>query len=318
MKNVKDNTQSRIEQLIEHPQVVVNEVALLHEIRNHFNSTNVDVIGGGFTESYLLEKAKNSELMEAFSQSVKLLRKTSEIGPLGNRDFVIGISGGVDSALASTLSVLATKGDQKVHVVLLHKSRQQEDYKRARHHVEFLKHMKGSQFVEVYDWVHIFNKSFNTQKDILTEYSDANDLAFANLASRIRMGLLYYVANTYKGIVVGTGNYIEDNVTGFFTKYGDGGVDVGPIQRFLKSEVYILSIMLGISPKIINTDPNDGLWEDGRDDKDQIGMSYFEIEQLIETRSMPEFTKILGRYVNNLHKITPIPTIKREVNPIFD
>jgi NAD+ synthase len=155
-----------------------------------------------------------------------------------------------------------------------------------------------------------------------------NELAFANSRSRLRMMTLYQIAQATSGIVVGTGNKVEDFGVGFFTKYGDGGVDISPIGDCMKTDVWAMGRELGIMPEIIDAAPTDGLWADGRTDEDQIGMTYPELERMmaldflkranIVDSDMPSSAKLsaddrkkLKRYqelrARNLHKMQPIP-----------
>ena len=147
-----------------------------------------------------------------------------------------------------------------------------------------------------------------------------NDLAYANSRARLRMMTLYQIAQSIQGIVVGTGNRVEDFGVGFFTKYGDGGVDISPIGDCMKTEVWAMGQELGLLQAIIDAPPTDGLWEDGRTDEDQLGMTYPELElaMLQDTNSdlatTPQQKKNFRRYreirATNLHKMLPIPVCK--------
>jgi NAD+ synthase len=146
-----------------------------------------------------------------------------------------------------------------------------------------------------------------------------SELAFANSRARLRMMTLYQIAQSHGGIVVGTGNRVEDFGVGFFTKYGDGGVDISPIGDCMKTEVWAMGQELGLLQDIINAPPTDGLWADGRNDEDQLGMTYPELEQAMLQDTYEEIgryataaeTKLVKRYreirARNLHKMTPIP-----------
>ena len=132
-------------------------------------------------------------------------------------------------------------------------------------------------------------------------------LGFANSKSRLRMIMLYQSAASESGIVVGTGNKVEDFGVGFYTKYGDGGVDISPIADLLKSEVRMLAKKLNILNEIIEAKPTDGLWDDNRNDEDQLGMTYDEIEDAMlrtESKSFKDYQKIRSQ---NIHKMEPIP-----------
>jgi NAD+ synthase len=141
------------------------------------------------------------------------------------------------------------------------------------------------------------------------EYT-SNELANANTKSRLRMVTLYQVAGTVGGIVVGTGNKVEDYGVGFYTKYGDGGVDIAPIADLYKTEVWMLGEYLGIDERIISAPPTDGLWDDGRTDEDQIGATYAELEHAMETGEGPGLGPLLKFSGMNSHKMNPIPTFK--------
>jgi NAD+ synthase len=150
-------------------------------------------------------------------------------------------------------------------------------------------------------------------------YPGITDLSLANTRSRLRMTMLYQIASTNSGIVVGTGNKVEDFGVGFFTKYGDGGVDISPIADLMKSEVRDICTALDVSEKIIEAPPTDGLWDDGRTDEDQIGLSYNQLEWAMKNfGSSRSFTteeqSIIDRYLEirgpNLHKMNPIPICK--------
>ncbi len=158
-------------------------------------------------------------------------------------------------------------------------------------------------------------------------FSEKNKLASANSRSRLRMTTLYHIATMNKGLVVGTGNKVEDFGVGFYTKYGDGGVDISPIADLTKSEVRNLAKELGIIDEIVNAVPTDGLWEDNRSDEDQIGASYEELEwamefnELLQTHGYKieectarelEVLKIYNKFnIQNKHKMVPIPTFKK-------
>ena len=145
-------------------------------------------------------------------------------------------------------------------------------------------------------------------KEFTLEYT-GNPMAKANTKSRLRMVTLYHVAANVGGIVVGTGNKVEDYGVGFYTKYGDGGVDIAPIADLYKTEVR----ELGVIPEIIDATPTDGLWEDGRNDEDQIGASYEQLEEAMETGAGPGLEALQKFYTQNKHKMDPIPTYKLEV-----
>ena len=135
----------------------------------------------------------------------------------------------------------------------------------------------------------------------------ANKLAFANTKARLRMTMLYQMAQSENGLVVGTGNKVEDFGVGFYTKYGDGGVDISPIADCTKTQVWAMAKELKILDEIIEAEPTDGLWNDGRKDVDQLGMSYSQIEYLMNNPTEPSYEKYLKLRKKNLHKMKPIP-----------
>ena len=149
---------------------------------------------------------------------------------------------------------------------------------------------------------------FDNFEKTLTEFN--NEHGFANSRARLRMTTLYQVAAANLGIVVGTGNKVEDFGVGFYTKYGDGGVDISPIADCKKTHVWDLGKYLGISQKIIDAEPTDGLWNDGRNDTDQLGMTYAELEKVMENKKDPNYQRYLKIRKKNLHKMNPIPVCK--------
>lgn len=145
---------------------------------------------------------------------------------------------------------------------------------------------------------------------LLTNSDQGSDLGFANTKSRLRMVTLYQVAAAQSGLVVGTGNKVEDFGVGFYTKYGDGGVDISPIADLMKSEVVSMATTLGVDEKILHAPPTDGLWDDDRTDEAQLGLSYDDLEDAMENESSinrPKYSQIRRL---NLHKMEPIPVCK--------
>jgi NAD+ synthase len=190
------------------------------------------------------------------------------------KSLIVGVSGGIDSALVSTLC--AHTGID-TYTVLLPIYQNKEHTKRGENHIKWLKsNFKNVNEIKL-DLSNIFD-SF--KKTIDVEYH--NELSLANTKSRIRMTTLYHIAQSKNGIVVGTGNKVEDFGVGFFTKYGDGGVDISPIADLYKSEVYSMSELFGIIDEIITSQPTDGLWDDDRNDESQIGVSYDNLEYIME------------------------------------
>jgi NAD+ synthase len=151
--------------------------------------------------------------------------------------------------------------------------------------------------------------TFDTFVSSMDGYND-NKLALANTRSRIRMITLYQVAGSVGGIVVGTGNKVEDYGIGFYTKYGDGGVDIAPIADLYKTEVWELGKRLGVDQRIVDASPTDGLWDDGRCDEDQIGATYADLEYSMEHGRGPAVRILHDLNAKNKHKMTPIPTFK--------
>ena len=218
------------------------------------------------------------------------------------KSLVVGVSGGIDSAVVSTLAA-STGLPTYVLGMPIHQNSEQESLSDA--HLEWLQ----SRFKNVIAHKFDLTKVFETFKFTMRELgSDTH--ALANTRSRLRMVTLYQVATSVGGIVVGTGNKVEDYGVGFYTKYGDGGVDIAPIADLYKTEVWELGKFLGVNPEIINASPTDGLWDDGRTDEDQIGASYAELEEAMETGSGPGLEALLKFSQINQHKMNPIPTFK--------
>ena len=145
---------------------------------------------------------------------------------------------------------------------------------------------------------------------LLTSSNQDSDLGFANTKSRLRMVTLYQVAAAQSGLVVGTGNKVEDFGVGFYTKYGDGGVDISPIAALMKSEVFSMESKLGFDERILQAPPTDGLWDDDRTDEAQLGLSYNDLEDAMENESSNNRAKYIEIRRPNLHKMVPIPVCK--------
>ncbi len=227
----------------------------------------------------------------------------------GVQGFVVGISGGIDSAVTSTLCALTGK---KTFLLSMPIRQTQAEHSRAKNHIADLKR----KFSNVEGLEIDLTASFTQLEKDLPAETLANHLAMANTRSRLRMMTLYAIAQTNSSIVAGTGNKVEDFGVGFYTKYGDGGVDISPIADLMKTEVWDLGREINVLPEIINAKPTDGLWEDGRSDEDQIGASYPELEWAMEftgsetdlTERQKEVLKIYRRYNSaNQHKMRPIP-----------
>jgi NAD+ synthase len=224
------------------------------------------------------------------------------------RGLVIGVSGGIDSAVVSTLCA-KTGLPTYVMTMPLHSSSKNDELSDA--YSNYLEDNYDNvtkihvPLTEVYDQL-ISTFNFWVGQDEFTN----NDLANANTKSRMRMVSLYQIAGSVGGIVVGTGNKVEDYGVGFYTKYGDGGVDIAPIADLYKTEVRELGGHLGVDALIIDAKPTDGLWEDGRTDEDQIGATYEELEEAMENGE-GKGVDILYKFNNqNSHKMQPIPTFK--------
>jgi NAD+ synthase len=189
----------------------------------------------------------------------------------GTNGFVIGISGGIDSAVTSTLCAATGK---KVICVNMPIHQKKAEYDRGNEHIQWLReNYPNVSSIEV-----SLTEAFEGLRNTLPEEVSSQWLAMANTRARLRMTTLYAIAQSYNLLVAGTGNKVEDFGVGFFTKYGDGGVDLSPIADLMKTEVYRLGKELGIVTSILSARPTDGLWEDGRSDEDQIGATYPELE----------------------------------------
>ena len=214
---------------------------------------------------------------------------------------VVGVSGGVDSAVVSTISAM-TGINTKVLSMPIRQLKFQDDLSKA--HLKWLK----KKFSNVDEIIINLDDVFNIFEKTLSKFN--NELAFANSRARLRMTTLYQVAGANNGIVVGTGNKIEDFGVGFFTKYGDGGVDISPIADCLKSQVWEMGNELKILEDIINAAPTDGLWADGRTDERQLGMSYGDLEKAMLNIKDKNYEKYLKIRKRNLHKMNLIPICK--------
>ena len=214
--------------------------------------------------------------------------------------WVIGVSGGIDSAVASTLAARTGKPVYAVGMPINQKEGQEE---LSDAHLKWLEFNYKNVTTLKFDLTDTFNTLARTMK---THGTDKH--ALANTRSRLRMVTLYQVAGKYGGLVVGTGNKVEDYGVGFYTKYGDGGVDIAPIADLYKTEVWELGRYLGVDPRIVEAKPTDGLWDDGRTDEDQLGASYADLEKAMEFGYGPG-VEVLQRFNKmNQHKMQPIPT----------
>ena len=217
------------------------------------------------------------------------------------KTLVVGISGGIDSSVVSTLCALTGR---KTIVLSMPIKQIKSQHDLSVEHGKWL----ITKFKNVEHKIIELENVFNSFEKTLNEFNSEH--GFANSRARLRMATLYQVAATNSGIVVGTGNKVEDFGVGFYTKYGDGGVDISPIADCNKTQVWELGKHLGISNKIIEAEPTDGLWNDGRNDKDQLGMSYSELEKAMKDKNDPNYKKYLEIRKKNLHKMEPIPICK--------
>lgn len=226
------------------------------------------------------------------------------------KSLVVGVSGGIDSAVVSTL---CAKTGLPVTIVTMPIRQNKKLHNLSLEQAVFLTNKFENVTHVNIDLTSVFT-SFEKKTSSLAYDSK---LAFANSRSRMRMITLYQIAQSIGGIVVGTGNKVEDFGVGFFTKYGDGGVDISPIGDCMKTEVWAMGEALGIPQQIIDAPPTDGLWDDSRTDEDQLGMTYAELEvammhdQNKTTPTSKQEKENLKRYLEirarNLHKMNPIP-----------
>ena len=229
------------------------------------------------------------------------IKNYTEMMPRKAQSLVIGISGGIDSSVSSTLSAMTGIKTIVLSMPIKQKSSQHD---LSLKHQEWL--VKNFDNVEA----HTLNldKLFETFESTLSNFD--SELGMANSRARIRMSTLYQVAAANKGIVVGTGNKVEDFGVGFYTKYGDGGVDISPIADCNKSEVWEIGKSINILQEIIDAAPTDGLWDDGRTDEGQLGLKYEELEEAMNNINSINREKYEKIRKMNLHKMEPIPVCK--------
>tara|TARA_Y100000590_G_scaffold110816_1_gene126375 strand:- start:526 stop:1263 length:738 start_codon:yes stop_codon:yes gene_type:complete len=221
--------------------------------------------------------------------------------PSKAESLVIGISGGIDSSVSSTLSAMT---GLKTIVLSMPIKQKQDQHDLSLKHQDWL--VKKFKNVEAHTIS--LDKLFESFSSTLNKFD--NEHGFANSRARLRMTTLYQVAAANKGIVVGTGNKVEDFGVGFYTKYGDGGVDISPIADCNKSEVWELGKELGILKEIIDAPPTDGLWDDGRTDEGQLGFKYEDLEDAMMNSNSAHKAKYEKIRKQNLHKMEPIPVCK--------
>ena len=233
----------------------------------------------------------------------------------GMKGFTIGVSGGIDSAVTSTL---CAKTGLKVLCLEMPIHQHAHQVGRASNHIEWLQqNFEGKVDRQEVDLTPVFDTFVEALPKV--EIEESRFLTLANARARLRMTTLYYFAGLKKYLVAGTGNKVEDFGVGFFTKYGDGGVDLSPIADLLKSEVYEIAKFMGINQEIIDAAPTDGLWADNRSDEDQIGATYAELEWAMRMEDEgkdenafsgreKEAFLIFKRFNStNHHKMVPIP-----------
>lgn len=218
--------------------------------------------------------------------------------PFNPPSLIIGVSGGIDSAVTSTL---CAKTGHKTIAVSMPIKQNQSQHDLSLRHLKWLEDSFDNVEIMTIELDEVF-KSFELR---MTNFN--NKLAFANSRSRLRMVTLYQIAQSNKGIVVGTGNKVEDFGVGFYTKYGDGGVDISPIADCTKTDVWNMGKSLGIMNEIIEAAPTDGLWDDSRNDESQLGLTYEQIEEAMNNSNSKYYDKYLKIREPNLHKMKPIP-----------
>ena len=253
---------------------------------------------------------KTSKTIDYIVSWIKNYKKVNRVN-----GFVVGVSGGIDSALTSTLCAMTGISTLCLNMPIRQK---EEQYNRSNKHINWLKNkFKNVNSIDI-DLTNVFNQF----KSSVEDNSSENNLALANSRSRIRMTTLYYYAGINNSIVVGTGNKVEDFGIGFYTKYGDGGVDISPIADLMKSEVFKISKALQINDEIIEAKPTDGLWDDNRSDEDQIGATYNDLElimNILEKGVVPDeiddelkekYNIYIKHHTANKHKMIGIPICK--------
>ena len=221
--------------------------------------------------------------------------------PKKAQSLIIGISGGIDSSVTSTLCAMT---GLKTIVVLMPIKQIASQHDLSLKHKKWLK----DKFKNVESHTIELDEVFKSFQLKLSDFDSKHGLA--NSRARIRMTTLYQIAAANNGIVVGTGNKVEDFGVGFYTKYGDGGVDILPIADCTKSEVWEIGKELGILDEIITAQPTDGLWDDGRTDVGQLGLTYEQLEEAMTNPNSPNRSKYLEKRKLNLHKMGPIPVCK--------
>ena len=241
---------------------------------------------------------KPSEKIQFISDWIKSYVETM---PNRAQSLVVGISGGIDSSVSSTLSAMT--GLKTIVLSMPIKQKIPQHDLSLRHQEWLLKNFKNVE-------AHTLNldKLFESFENSLLKFD--SDHGMANSRARLRMTSLYQVAAANKGIVVGTGNKVEDFGVGFYTKYGDGGVDISPIADCNKTDVWEMGKELKILKEIIDAVPTDGLWDDGRTDEGQLGLTYSQLEEAMNNPNSQNREKYEKIRKLNLHKMEPIPVCK--------
>ena len=261
----------------------------------------------------------SKQKIKHISKWIKSYAKSAKISTL-----VVGISGGIDSSVVSALC--AETGLDTIVVQMPIRQNKKLDNRSSMQAGWLMERYKNVTHISL-DLTPVFT-SFEKKLEPVCQDSDSITLAFANSRARLRMMTLYQIAQSRNAIVVGTGNRVEDFGVGFFTKYGDGGVDISPIGDCMKTAVWNMGREFGLPQEIIDADPTDGLWDDGRTDEGQLGMTYPELEhamindqldrecvyQTLEIPMSREEQVQLKKYrdirARNLHKMIPIPVCK--------
>ena len=226
----------------------------------------------------------------------------SYIQESGQKSFVVGVSGGIDSAVVSTL---CAETGYPVYALGMPIHQAEGQSTLSENHLLWLNEKYDNVSMVQFDLTTVFESLKTSLKGFAR-----NELSLANTRSRLRMVTLYQIAGEHGGLVAGTGNKVEDYGVGFYTKYGDGGVDIAPIADLYKTEVWELGKYLGVSQDIIEAQPTDGLWDDKRTDEDQLGASYPDLEEAMEYGTGPA-VEVLEKFNKmNSHKMQPIPTFK--------
>lgn len=227
----------------------------------------------------------------------------------GLSGYVVGVSGGIDSALTATLCAMSGKNVLLVNMPIRQKP---EQFERASNQISVLE----ERFSNVRGYTVDLTPTFEQLAQDLPDFAGSHDLSMANSRARLRMTALYAIGQSKGLLVAGTGNKVEDFGVGFFTKYGDGGVDLSPIADLMKTQVFEMATYLGVNQEILDAPPTDGLWEDDRNDEQQLGATYAELEWAMEFKGEPTTLSerqqlVLSIYNKfhsmNKHKMEPIP-----------